>query len=157
MATKTNQQSQGPARRAEQQPVPFRPFHLIDLLDEWPFGRTRFSRSPWLTTATLQLDMTEHEGRVVVRTDLPGFKREDIDVSVDGNVLSITARREEEKESKEKGYHYSERQYGEFSRAVTLPEGVKTEAIDASYKDGVLEVTFPKTPSQSKQIKVPVK
>jgi HSP20 family protein len=86
------------------------------------------------------IDVFEREGKIVVRADLPGMKREDIEVSVEDDALVIRGKRQEEKEVKEENYYYAERASGEFSRSIRLPEGVTAEAITASYKDGTLEV-----------------
>jgi HSP20 family protein len=79
-----------------------------------------------------------------VRVDVPGIKREDLEVAVEGEMLVIRGKREEEKEVKEEDYYCSERATGEFSRAISLPEGVKAEDIEATCEDGVLEVVLPK-------------
>jgi HSP20 family protein len=90
------------------------------------------------------LDVLEREGKLVVRADLPGVKREDIEVKLEGDALVISGHREEKEEVKEKDYYRCERQTGEFTRAVTLPKGVDTTNIEAVYDNGVLEVTVPK-------------
>jgi len=104
------------------------------------------------------IDVFEREGKLVIRADLPGMKREDIDVVVEGDVLVVRGRRHEEKEVKEENYYCSERAAGEFSRSISLPEGVNTDAIEATYKEGVLEITVPSpaTPEPTK-VKVQVK
>jgi HSP20 family protein len=90
------------------------------------------------------MDVFDREGKTVVRMDLPGMKREDIEVSVEGGMLTVHGHRAEEKEVKEENYYCAERATGEFSRTITLPEGVATDAIEATYKDGILEVVVPK-------------
>jgi HSP20 family protein len=90
------------------------------------------------------VDVLEKEGQVVVRADLPGVKKEDVEVAVEGDVLTIRGSRHEEKETKEKGYYRSERSMGEFQQTIALPDGVTADSIKASYKDGVLEVTIPR-------------
>ena len=104
------------------------------------------------------MDVFERNGKTVVRVDVPGIKREDISVAVEGELLVIRGKREEEKEVKEEDYYCSERATGEFSRAMSLPEGVKAEDIAAAYQDGVLEVTFARpTAAQPASTKVEVK
>jgi HSP20 family protein len=104
------------------------------------------------------IDVFEREGKIVVRADLPGMKREDIQVAVEGDLLTIKGRREEAKEVKEEDYYCSERSTGEFSRTMRLPEGASTEAVDARYEDGVLEVTVPRPAApESKSKTVTVK
>lgn len=99
------------------------------------------------------IDVFEREGKVVVRADLPGMKREDMQVTVEGDLLTIKGRREEEKEVKEEDYYCSERSTGEFSRTMRLPEAATAEAIEAKYEDGVLEVTVPKPASPESKAK----
>jgi HSP20 family protein len=104
------------------------------------------------------VDVFEKDGNVVVRTDLPGLRPEDIDVSVEGDVLTIKGHREEEKEVKEEDYYCSERATGDFVRTVRLPEGVTADKVEAHYENGVLEVTVPKpAASVTAAVKVPVK
>jgi HSP20 family protein len=116
----------------------------------WPRRREFLGlRTPTRAAAWIpDMDVFERNGKTVVRIDAPGIKREDIDVAVEGDMLVIRGKREEEKEVKEDDYYCSERASGEFSRAMSLPEGVKAEEIEATYQDGVLEVTFA-TPTAS--------
>ncbi len=103
------------------------------------------------------IDVFERNGKTVVRADLPGVKKDDVDVSVEGGMLVIHGCREEAEEEKGADYYVSERAAGEFCRTLRLPEGVTAEKIEASYKDGVLEVTFPNPkPVESKGVKVKV-
>jgi HSP20 family protein len=123
----------------------------------WPFGhlvrRLPLAAEQWLP----EIDVLEKEGQVVVRADLPGVTKEDVEVAVEGNLLSIRGSRHEEKETKEKDYYRSERSMGEFERTLALPEGVSTDSIKASYQDGVLEVVVPRpNPPASKRTQVPV-
>ena len=104
------------------------------------------------------VDVFERSGKLVVRTDLPGMRREDIDVSVEGDLLTIKGHREEEKEVKEEDYFCSERATGEFTRTVRLPEGVSADHVEAQYENGVLEVKLPKpVATATAAVKVPVK
>jgi HSP20 family protein len=123
---------------------------------EFPF---RFWRRPIEAEAWLpDVDVFEKNGNVVVRTDLPGMRPEDIDVSVEGDLLTIKGHREEEKEVKEEDYYCSERATGDFVRTVRLPEGVTADKIEAHYENGVLEVTVPKPATTgTAAVKVPVK
>jgi HSP20 family protein len=123
---------------------------------EWPL---RFWRRPVEAEAWIpDVDVLEKDGKVVVRTDLPGMTPADIDVSVEGDVLTIKGHREEEKEVKEEDYYRSERATGEFLRTVRLPEGTAADQVEAHYENGVLEVTVPKpAPTGTAAVKVPVK
>jgi HSP20 family protein len=89
-------------------------------------------------------DLAESDTHYLVRLDLPGVSEDDINVELDGNVLSISGQREAQSGSRTGGYHHYERTSGAFRRSVRLPEGVDAEAITANFDRGVLEVTVPK-------------
>jgi len=98
------------------------------------------------------VDMFDQGASVVVRADLPGLKKEDIDVSVIRNTLTI---RGEKAEEKVEGKSRSERLFGSFSRSLALPVPVDTEKVAATYRDGVLEIVLPKTKeSKPRQVTV---
>jgi HSP20 family protein len=101
------------------------------------------------------IDVLEKEDKFVVKVELPGVKEEDVDVSVVGNILTISGEKQAESEVKKKGYYYSESSYGSFSRSITMPSTVDTGKIEASYEKGVLGITLPKAPEvKPKKIKV---
>jgi len=102
------------------------------------------------------LDIAEDENNITVSAEVPGCKAEDIDISVKGNLLTISGEKKEQTEKKEKGYYHVERSYGTFRRDVQLPTEVDPNKIEATYKDGVLTITLPKA-EQAKAIKVKVK
>lgn len=102
------------------------------------------------------LDMSETDTAIDVRMDLPGVTAKDIDIQVNGNVLTVSGRREEEKEEKGKSFHRVERRYGNFSRSVTLPSPVVESEVAAEYHEGVLTIKLPKT-VESKAHKIKVK
>ncbi len=80
----------------------------------------------------------------MVRADLPGLKKEEIDLSILGSTLTIKGEKKSENEVKEENYHRVERSYGLFQRSVQLPSEVDESKVEAAYKDGVLEVKLPK-------------
>jgi HSP20 family protein len=137
------------------------PFELLDALEEemarfwrspwrlgpWMFGRPRHpaAPAPW----TPRLDVFEKDGSLVVKAELPGIKREDIRVTLEGNDLTIRGERKEEHEVKEEAYYRAERSYGSFYRRLSLPFETTAEQITASYSDGVLEITVPR-PAEEK-------
>jgi len=104
------------------------------------------------------LELSEEDDKFVVHLDTPGMDRKDLDISVTGNTLTVKGERKSEEKKKEKGYYYSERRFGSFQRTIELPKEVDAEKIAASYKDGVLEVSLPKSErAKPKQIKVDIK
>jgi HSP20 family protein len=103
------------------------------------------------------VDIYEDKDGVVLKAELPGMKKDDIDVRVENNVLTMNGQRKREQEVKEDGYYRCERSYGSFSRSFSLPTTVDVKKINASYKDGVLTVSLPKLEeAKPKQIDVKV-
>ena len=102
------------------------------------------------------IDVAEEEDAIIVRAEVPGCKADDIDISVHGNVLTISGEKKLSEEKKEKGYYHVESSYGSFRREVTLPTDVNQSKVDATYKDGVLSITLPKA-EKAKTIKVKIK
>ena len=91
------------------------------------------------------VDIEEADDKYVIKADLPGVDKKDIDVKLENGVLSIRGEKQTEKETgKGTKRHRTERFHGTFARSFTLPDAVKAEKVDASYKDGVLSLTIPK-------------
>jgi HSP20 family protein len=104
-----------------------------------------------------QVETFRRGDKIVVRADLPGLRKEDVKVELDDNVLSIAGERSDEHEDTRDGFYRSERSYGQFYRAVTLPEGVDGKQCEATFKNGVLEITIgaPKQePRKAKEIEI---
>ena len=89
---------------------------------------------------TPAVEVVERDGKLLVRADLPGLKKEDVRVNVDDDGLVIEGERKSEHEESREGYFHSERSYGSFQRRIPLPRGVDLSSCDASFDDGVLEV-----------------
>jgi HSP20 family protein len=105
-----------------------------------------------------RMDIAETDTAYEVTADLPGVEEKDVDVSISNGVLHIKGERRSEKEEKKKNYHKVERSFGSFERAVSLPEGIDEDKIEASFKQGVLKVTLPKSPkSKESEKKISVK
>ncbi|HXH21306.1 MAG TPA: Hsp20/alpha crystallin family protein [Dehalococcoidia bacterium] len=101
------------------------------------------------------VDMFEKDGSLVIKADVPGMSAKDIEISVNGDTLTISGERKEEKEVKEEDYYRAERSYGRFTRQIALPAGVDTDKADAQFKDGVVEIRLPlKKEAQKKTIPV---
>jgi HSP20 family protein len=141
----------------------------------WPgFGRLsslrdeldRLFESPWAELArtsqllsgwTPALDIHEDKDNFIVRAELPGMKREEIDVSLHDGALSISGERKLEQKFEEAEVYRTERFFGKFQRTVSLPAAVAADKVKAQYKDGVLTITLPKTEeAKPKQIDVNV-
>jgi HSP20 family protein len=90
------------------------------------------------------VDIYENKDQIVLEAELPGMKREDFDVSVENNVITLRGERQFEKKDESDHYHRVERAYGSFTRSFTLPNTVSTEGATADYRNGVLRVTLPK-------------
>ena len=122
------------------------------------FDAARQTGEEQLGTWAPAVDIYETEKEIVLKADLPGMNLEDVDISLNNNVLSVRGERRFEKEVKEDSYHRVERAYGNFVRTFTLPNTVNAEKIEASYDAGVLRITMPKREeARPKQIKVSVK
>ena len=102
------------------------------------------------------LDIAEDDDVIKVKAEVPGCKADDIEVSVHGNTLTISGEKKQEEEKKGDGYYYAERSYGNFRRDVTLPTDVDPAKVEATCKDGVLNITLPKA-EVAKATKVKVK
>lgn len=114
-----------------------RPGRRLGLPDWWR-RRELVPRQP-------AVEIAEEKEQVIVKAEIPGLKKEEISVNLSDSLLTISGERREEQEKKEKGYYYSERSYGSFSRTIQLPAEVKADKVSAIFTDGVLEVTLPKT------------
>jgi HSP20 family protein len=90
------------------------------------------------------VDIFESEDEIVIKMELPEVKKEDIQVSLDDQTLTISGERHLENEEKKDGYHRIERTYGQFARSFTIPTNVNNEALRAECRDGVLKVHLPK-------------
>lgn len=91
------------------------------------------------------MDIEEDEGGITVRTELAGVKKEDVHLTLEDGVLTITGEKHSDRETKEKSYHLVERSFGSFTRSVQLPSGVDFEKAEADFADGVLEIRVPKS------------
>jgi HSP20 family protein len=109
-----------------------------------------------------EIDVFEKDNHLVTKVDLPGMKKEDVKVEVTDGHLAISGERKSETEEKNDAFYRCEREYGSFYRAVPLPEGVTLEDVNATFADGVLEVSMPLpakagAPARRVEIKEPAK
>ncbi|MDD9899263.1 MAG: Hsp20/alpha crystallin family protein [Candidatus Melainabacteria bacterium] len=104
-----------------------------------------------------EVDIHDAGDKLVVKTDLPGLNKDDIEVEVQGNTLFISGEKKLEEEVEDQGYLKSERYFGQFQRALPLGDDIDSSKLDANYKDGVLTVSVAKREqAKTKQIKVKV-
>jgi len=133
---------------------------ITDLQSEMnrTFNRSLTSRDSWPAGHYPNVEVREEDDAYHVHADLPGLKKEDLNISVEGNRLTLKGERKHEKEKKEKGYYYSERSFGAFARTLEFADDLQADKVKASYRDGVLEVVLPKSENaKPKQITVEVK
>lgn len=114
------------------------------------FGRAPVERTGGKEAMTVAewaplVDIVEDDKEYLIKTGLPEIKKEDVKVSVEDDVLTISGERSFEKEEKGKKYHRVERAYGSFARSFTLPEDADAQKVAAEFKDGVLRVRLPKS------------
>ena len=137
--------------RGEGQAWPLAPLGDVDsFLD-------RFWNGSWpsIPAGVYDVDVWDDASHVYVEAELPGISKDDIDIRIEGGVLTIQGEKKTEEEKKEKGMRLQERRYGSFSRSFTLPSTVDTEKVNATLKEGVLRIVLNKTETaKAKQIQV---
>src|SRR3954470_1811478 len=116
------------------------------------FDRSAAEARSWMPA----MDLVEAEDHFLLRADLPGLREDDVNIEVRDNTLRISGERKAEHEQRERGWYRLERQFGKFSRALTLPEGINADTIEASFDHGVLEVKIPK-PEERKPRRIEIK
>jgi len=128
---------------------------MFDLFGQryWPFKRTPWSMLRLQDLSTPVVDVYQEKDDVVAKAELPGMGKDDIEVELTQQLLTIKGEKKKEEEVEENDYHRSERVYGSFSRTVELPCEVQSEKAKASFKDGILEVRVPKTEAAKTKVK----
>jgi HSP20 family protein len=101
------------------------------------------------------MDLVEHDDHFLLRADLPGLGQDDVSIELNDGSLVVSGERKAEHEQRERGFYRLERQFGKFSRTLTLPDGIDGEQIQAAFTNGVLEVRIPK-PEQRKPRRIPI-
>lgn len=103
-------------------------------------GSEELSSRGWLPP----VDIRETDEALTLHAEIPGLTKDDVNITLENNVLTISGERKFEKDAKKDNYHRIERAYGAFSRSFSLPANVRTDQVRASFKDGVLTVSLPK-------------
>jgi HSP20 family protein len=140
---------------------PFRHLSLlrdeIDRLFDSPLDALTSNSQQFLNGWLPTIDLYEDRDHLVLKAELPGMKKEDIDISLHGEVLTLSGERKEEETFDKAETYRAERFLGRFQRTLTLPVRVDASKVQASYKDGILSVTLPKAEeAKPKQIEVKV-
>ena len=130
----------------------------MNRLFEQTLSRSRGEEGAAAATWTPAVDIYETVDTIVIKADLPGVVREDIEIQVDDNTLTLKGERRFSKDVQEESYLRIERTYGSFHRCFTLPASIRQEEIRAVCRDGVLELTLPKAEgSKPKRIAIEVR
>jgi len=123
----------------------------FDRLFSTLFDRTGSVPQRWVPA----MDLVEHDDHFLLRADLPGLTESDVNIELNDGSLTISGERKAEHTKQERGFFRVERQFGTFSRTLTLPDGIDGEQIKASFTNGVLEVWVPK-PEERKPRRIPI-
>jgi len=120
------------------------------------FGLPRL-RFPEMESVTPSVDIYEEKGDVVVKAELPGIDKEDIDITATEDTITIAGEKKKEEETKKSDYYRWECSHGSFNRTFSLPAEIQTDRVKTKFKDGILEIRLPKTEeSKKKERKVKV-
>jgi HSP20 family protein len=117
---------------------------------------SRWDEFPATGSWVPSLDLSETTDALVLKMEVPGMDAKDVQVSLQENLLTVKGEKKQEKEEKGEQYHQVERSYGAFTRSVRLPIGVDGSKVNATFKNGLLVVSMPKT-SAAKGVTIPVK
>ena len=135
--------------------------NLRDELDRWfedPFSGFGELTQPFLSGWMPAMDLYEDKDNFVLKAELPGMKKEDIDISLHEGVLTVSGERKREQTHEKEEAYRSERFFGRFHRTISLPRAVAADKVVAHYKDGMLSVTLPKSEeAKPKQIPISIK
>lgn len=135
-------------------------------LKTWGDPWTRYEFNDWLDDLaqvwsnpsahknTFKVDVREEGNTIILDADMPGLKKEDIDISIEDDILSITAKKCNQCDKQSSSYYVRERAASEISRKFTLPRGIKPESLNAIYRDGVLTLTIDKSNSVGRKIDI---
>jgi HSP20 family protein len=120
------------------------------------FFEPRLDEFPVLEGWAPKLDLSETKDALVVKAETAGVEPKDIQISLQEQLLTIKGEKRQEKEEKDERYHRIERSYGTFARTIRLPVPVDAERVNATFKNGLLTITLPKTPA-AKGTTIPIK
>jgi HSP20 family protein len=151
-----------PTVRGRTEMEPWRFSNVERMFEDWledvwsrPFPRLwrpGFGQFRAMSFAAPALDVYDQKDDLIVKAEIPGLSKDEIEISLEGNILTIKGEKKKEEEVKEEDYYRSERSYGAFSRGIELPVAVQTDKVNASFKNGVLEIRLPKTEEARKNV-----
>ena len=122
-----------------------------------PWWPERWLRADEMEVKPPMVDVFEEKDDIVVKAELPGMEKDNIEVNLTDHTLTIKGEKKKEEEIKEENYYRAERSYGSFLRTLDLPKDVRADKVKASFKNGILEVRMPKTEeAKAKEVKVKV-
>jgi HSP20 family protein len=116
-----------------------------------PFWPERWWPAAGMEITTPVVDLYEEKDDIVVKAELPGMEKDNIEVNLSGDRLTIKGEKKQEEEVKKEGYYRSERSYGSFVRTLELPREVQTDKVKAAFKKGILEIRLPNTEEEKKK------
>jgi HSP20 family protein len=123
----------------------------------WPSIRWPEIRWPEGMEVSPSVDVFEEKDEIIIKAELPGMVKDDVNVNITENTLTISGEKKKEEKVEKKDYYHLERSYGSFSRSLRLPADVQTEKAKATFRDGVLEIRVPKTEeAKKKEVKVKI-
>jgi HSP20 family protein len=126
-------------------PIERMPFLFDDYFKPWNEWFDNGNSNLWGTAMNIPaVNITEHKNEYEVSLAVPGMKKDDFKIDVEGNMLTISSEKEESKEEKDKKFTRKEYNYSSFSRSFTLPEEINREKIDAKYNNGILKISLPR-------------
>ena len=151
-----------PAVRQRTEMEPWRFPNIERMFEDWfddfwsrPYPRLwrqGFARLQPISLEAPAVDVYEQKDDLIVKAEIPGLTKDEIDISLDGSTLTIKGEKKKEEEVKEDDYYRCERSYGAFARSIDLPVAVQTDKVNASFKNGVLEIRLPKTEEAKKSV-----
>lgn len=122
-------------------------------LGSWLMPKLSIGQAMWAP----EVEIEHRDGKLVVRADVPGARKEDLSIEVLDDRLVLNGERRTEKKEEREGYFHSERTYGSFNRVIPLPPGVKADSVNAALKDGVLEITMDAPDEKKKGTTIEIK
>lgn len=151
-----------PAVRPRAEMAPWRLSDVERMFEDWfedfwarplpRLWRPGFARLRSISLEAPILDVYEQKDELIVKAEIPGLTKDEIDITIEGNTLTIKGEKKKEEEVKDDDYYRCERTYGAFSRSIELPVTVQTDKVNASFKNGVLEIRMPKTEEAKKNV-----